>query len=735
MCKPCGNRKMSYTQDNRLIAIDTPLGKDALLLSGFHGMEGLSTPFSFELELLSENHSIPFKDIIGKNVSVSIVLAKGEKRYFHGLISRFSQGRGSSDEGRGLRLAYYTATMVPWFWLLTRTADSRIFQNLSVPQIIEKIFIEKNFHAGQHFDITVKDNNYDKWDYCVQYRETDFNFISRLLEEEGIYYFFKHEEKKHILVLADDPEKHKPCPNQKTAKYQISAGGWLEEDTISSLEVMQKITAGKYTMKDFNFKTPNTDLKVEAPSQKALGPGEREIYDYYPGGYDKRDAGDRFVNVRMQEKEAEITTITGSSNCRAFTSGYKFDLKDYYRKDMNDKTYVLTSLSHSARQGYATEDAVSEFAYVNNYTCIPFDVPYRPPRRTPKPVVEGVQTAIVVGPSGEEIHTDPHGRVMVQFHWDREGKKDDTSSCWIRVSQLWAGAGWGAMYIPRIGQEVIVGFLEGDPDCPIIIGCVYHGANKPPYDLPGEKTKSTIKSDSSKGGGGSNELRFEDKKGSEEIFLHGQKDWTIAIENDKNQTVGHDETLAVGNNRTKKVGVDQSETIGANKTIKVGANHTETIDANMSQKVGAAKTETIILAKALTIGAGYQVSVGAAMNETIGGLKAEEIGAAKTVVVGAYSSEDVALNKSVDAGKDISESAGKDFSMESGKKMSLTAGDDFSVKGDKKGVIEIKDQLTIKCGSASITMKKNGDISIEGKKISVKGSGDIVMKGQKILEN
>lgn len=720
----------TYTQDNRLIAIDTPLGKDALLLSGFHGLEGLSTPFNFELELLSENHSIPFKDIIGKNVSVSVVLAKGEKRYFHGLISRFSQGRGSSDEGRDLRLTCYTATMVPWFWLLTRTADSRIFQNLSIPDIVEKIFKEKGF-----LDYKNKlHGSYDKWDYCVQYRETDFNFICRLLEEEGIYYFFEHENNKHTLILSDTPEEHKPYPNQETARYQTSAGGWLEEDTISSIEVMQEIKPGKYTLKDFNFETPNTDLKVEAPSQKALGPGEREIYDY-PGGYGKRARGDKLANIRMQEEEAGITTITGSSNCRAFTSGYKFDLKDYYRKDMNDKAYVLTSLSHSARQGYTTEDAVSEFAYVNNFTCIPFDVPYRPPRRTPKPVVEGVQTAIVVGPEGEEIYTDEHGRVKVQFHWDREGKKDDKSSCWIRVSQLWAGMGWGAMYIPRIGQEVIVDFLEGDPDCPIIIGRVYHGTNKPPYGLPGEKTKSTIKSDSSKGGGGSNELRFEDKKGGEEIFLHGQKDWTIAIENDKNQTVGHDETLAVGNNRTKKVGVDQSETIGANKTIKVGANHTETIDANMSQKVGAAKTETIILAKALTIGAGYQVSVGAAMNETIGGLKAEEIGAAKTVNVGAFSSENVALNKSVDAGKDIAESAGKNISLKSGTNMALNAGADFSINGGKKGVINIKDELLIKCGDASISLKKNGDIVIDGKKITIKGSSEIKLKGAKITEN
>ena len=286
---------------------------------------------------------------------------------------------------------------------------------------------------------------------------------------------------------------------------------------------------------------------------------------------------------------------------------------------------------------------------------------------TAKPIVEGVQTAAVVGPAGEEIYTDKYGRVKVQFHWDREGKYDENSSCWIRVSQAWAGAGWGGMYIPRIGQEVIVEFLEGDPDRPIITGRVYNASQTPPYALPGEKTKSTIKSNSSLGGGGFNEFRFEDKKGKEEIFLHGQKDWTIAILNDKNQTIGHDETMMVVNNRAKTVGVNQTETIGVNKRIKVGANHTEIIGANMSETVAVNNAETIGVAKALTIGGAYQVTVGAAMNETIGGLKAEEIGDAKSVNVGADSSEKVAKNKSVDAGSNISESAGKDLSLDAGK--------------------------------------------------------------------
>jgi type VI secretion system secreted protein VgrG len=687
---------MAYTQENRLIAVQTPLGKDVLLLTGFSGTEGLSYPFHFELDLVSENHNIAFKDIVGKNVAVSIVLADGSKRFFHGIISRFSQGSGGGEEGEDL--SYYSATMVPWLWLLTRTADSRIFQELSVPDIVEKIFTEKGF-SDYKIDLN---GSYDKRNYCVQYRETDFNFVSRLLEEEGIFYFFKHEEKKHTLVLADAPDKHKPCPKQASARYQISAGGREEEDIITSLEWMQEIQVGKYTLKDFNFEIPSTDLKADAPSQQSLGPGEREVYDY-PGKYDKKAAGDRLANIRMQEQEAQTTIITGSGDCRAFTSGYRFDLLDYYRDDMNEKSYVLTSVNHGATEPVGGSGQGADASYTNSFTCIPFDVPYRPPCATPKPVVQGSQTAIVVGPSGEEIYTDEHGRVKVQFHWDREGKNDENSSCWMRVSQLWAGAGWGAMYIPRIGQEVIVDFLEGDPDRPIIIGRVYHGINKTPYELPAEMTKSTIKSDSSKGGGGSNEIRFEDKKGEEEIYLHGQKDWTIAIKNDKNQTVGNDETLSVANNRTKTVGADQKETIEANKTISVGKDHTESITENASIDIG--KNETVSIGDSLTMTVDKNVS--------------EKIGEKLDTSVG--------KNMSLEVGEDSTSQIGKDMEVKIGKELSIQAGDQVNIISDK--------QITLKSGSASITLKKNGDIIIKGGKIGVKGSKDVSIKGSKVMEN
>jgi len=530
---------------------------------------------------------------------------------------------------------------------------------------------------------------------------------------------------------------------------------------------VQEVRSGAVELSDFDFKKPSLNLKSTA---RADTDTSLEVYDY-PGEYKTQEEGKTLSKVRLEALRTTQKMGLGHSICNRLIPGFRFTMKRHPRSEFNQE-YLIIKLIHSGTQLQAMEEespATGEegLSYENKFHCIPFKTPYRPPRVTDRPFVHGTQTAIVVGPSGEEIYTDEHGRVKVQFHWDREGKKDEKSSCWIRVSQNWAGKRWGAMFIPRIGQEVIVDFIEGDPDQPIITGRVYNGENPVPYSLPADKTKSTIKSDSSLGGGGSNELRFEDAAGSEEIYLHGQKDWTIAIDNDKNQTVGNDETLDVGNDRTKSVGADQSETIGANKTIKVGtdhsetiganktlnvgSNHTESIGANMSVTVGSNntitigsnKTETISIAcaesigaaKALSIGGAYQVSVGAAMNETVGGAKAEEIGAAKIVAVGAVSSENVGSNKSVNAGGNISESAGKDVSIKSGKKMALSAGDDFGISGGKKGVIEIKDQLTIKCGSASITLKKNGDISIKGKTINVKGSGNIILKGKKILGN
>jgi type VI secretion system secreted protein VgrG len=751
---------MPFTQTDRLLRIDTPLGPDVLILRSFTGAEGLSQLYKFELDLFTEGPAINFADIIGKPVTIRVELFEDNERFFHGVISRFAQT--GSETG----IIHYRAEMVPWLWFLTRTADCRIFQNKKIPDILEKIFSDLGM-TDYRFDLK---GTYEPREYCVQYRETDFNFVSRLMEQYGIFYFFEHDKDKHMLVIGDHPNVHGKLPTQPTVEWEPKGNGLQEEDVITSLEFEKELRPGKFAHTDYNFKTPGTSLMANVPSVINIGGNNKfEIYDF-PGEYETKQNGESLGKIRMEEEEARHLVMTGGSTVRAFTPGYTFTLENYFPTEMN-QAYLLTHVHHMGTMGnsYSTggQAGGGEETYSNTFACIPASVPFRPPLVTPKPVVQGPQTAVVTGPGGEEIWCDEYGRVIVQFHWDREGKRNEMSSCWVRVSQFWAGKNWGAMFIPRIGHEVIVEFLEGDPDRPIATGRVYNAENMPPYPLPAEHTKSTIKSNSSKGGGNSNELRFEDKAGSEEVYLHGAKDWTIAIDNDKNQTVGHDETQSIGNdrtrsvghdesisitnNRTKSVGVDQSESVGSNKSINVGSNHDETIGANKTLNVGGNHSETIggneiitvgiaaahtiAAAKALTIGAAYQVSVGGAMNETIGGLKAEEIGGLKSVNVGAASSENVLANKSVDAGGNISESAGKNFSMSAGDNMAETAGKDVTIKAGKKMLLDAGDEIIIQTGKAKIQMKKNGDIVIEGKKISIKASGDIVMKGKKILQN
>ena len=595
---------MPYTQDNRFIKIDTPLGADELLLRGFNGEEGISKLFHFELTMHSENRSIQFDSIVGKKATVTIFLADGSKRHVNGIISSFSQGESSPLEGGTTPSVFtsYYATLVPWLWVLTRTSDCRIFQTMPVPDIIAKIFKEHGFSDFSNRLL----GSFEPREYCVQYRETDFNFVSRLMEEEGICYFFEHAENKHTLVLANRPNEFKPSPLHKEVSYRSVIGDKRDQDVISEWNQSQEVRPGQYTLADFNFQRPTFDL-----SATVTGKDERklEIYDY-PGEYSEKAQGERLVGIRMEEEQTPQSVISGSSTCCGFTPGYRFDLRDHYRRDFN-KSYVLTSVYHSADQGAnyrsSAEDAAADLHYTNHFQCIPHPTPFRPPRLTPVPIVHGSQTAVVVGPGGEEIYVDKFGRVKVQFHWDREGKYDEKSSCWVRVSQNWAGKRWGAVFIPRIGQEVIVDFLEGDPDQPIITGRVYNGDSMPPYALPDEKTKSTIKSYSSKGGGGFNEIRFEDKKGEEQVFLHAEKQQDNRVKKDSLEWVGNERHLIV-----KK---DQLEKVEGDKHLQVKGDQNEKVDGTVSLKAGMDLQQKVGMKAALD--AGMEIHLKSGMNLVI----------------------------------------------------------------------------------------------------------------------
>ena len=469
-----------------------------------------------------------------------------------------------------------------------------------------------------------------------------------------------------------------------------------------------------------------------------------EFYDY-PGEYGNKSDGSELTDIRMEEEEAPYDVVHGTSLCKSFTSGGVFSVKKHRAGSEEGKKYVLTMIKHHATEPLAYETGSADGPeYVNEFTCIPESVTFRPPRTARRPFVQGVQTAVVTGPAGEEIYTDEYGRVKVQFFWDREGREDENSSCWMRVAQNWAGQNWGMIFNPRIGQEVIVDFVEGDPDRPIIVGRVYNAEQMPPYPLPANQTQSGIKSRSSKGGGSDNfnEIRFEDKLGQEEMYLHAEKDQNTVVENDQTITVGHDRTERIGRDRTLIVDRDKAETVARDKSINVGASHTETIGTNMSINVGANLTETVALnyaetvgvAMELTVGAALAISVGAAMSQTVGGTMNEAVGGSRSATVGG--------SKSTSVGGDVSETIGKnqtirvanDVDENVGGKCKLAIQKDYLVKAKKIQVVA-DDEIAFKTGSAQIVMKKNGDIIIKGKKITVKGSSDVVIKGKNILEN
>ncbi len=759
---------MSITQATRQIGIETPLGQDALILRSFQGQEAISKLFAFELDLVSEEPSINYDDIVGQAVTVRVNLADESSRYWNGYISRFVQA------GQDSNVAVYHATMVPWLWFLDQTTDCRIFQNKTAPDIIKQIFQEygfKDFSLNLYGDFVSRD-------YCVQYRESDLNFVSRLMEEEGIFYFFQHEDGKHTLVLGNDPAAHKPCPNQDTVRYEGTAGGWQDDDVVLQWLQEQEVRPGTFTSTDYNFETPTANML-----SSVNGKGKWEIYDF-PGEYNKKPDGDKLAKVRLQEQQTPQCVARGTSDCRSFSVGYKFKLTDHYRNDLNQE-YVVTALRHSAHHnlGLTSGESDTTPVYENSFECVPFSTPIRPLRKTPVPVVQGCQTAVVVGPDGEEIFTDQYGRVKVQFHWDREGKKNESSSCWIRVSYPWAGKSWGGIQIPRIGQEVIVDFIEGDPDRPIITGRVYNAGQMPPWDLPGKKTVSGYKSNSTKGGGGYNELSFDDTKGTELIQVHGQYDMDTKIEHDerhhvvnnRTKNIDVDETSTIGNNRTEKVGSNEQITIGANRTESVGANENITIASNRTESVGSNESVTITLTRTHNVGVNDMLNVGGAQEVTVGGLQAItvgglqavtvgltraktvgvsetvnigttqsiNVGAAQTVNVGAAQSTTIGAGQTVSVGADLGETIGGSHSESVSKDRSASITGSDALKVGKTLAIEAADEIAIKTGSASIVMKKDGTITIEGKDITIKGSGkiveqasgDMVLKGSKILQN
>jgi type VI secretion system secreted protein VgrG len=657
----------------------------------FAGSEGISELFRFEVIVASEEGSLAFDDVVGKPALLTMNADEGEPRYVHGLVARLRHG----DFGK--KLTTYHLTVVPRPWRLLHRHDCRIFQELTAPDIIKKVLEGAGLASGTDFSFAVQ-GTYVAREYCVQYRESDWAFISRLMEEEGIFYFFEHFADKHVLKIGDKPAAHAPIAGDSTVLFKPSLGALSKGEHVQRFHYAEEIRSGKVTIRDYDFKKPS--LKLESTS-KAEGTSfaDLEVYDH-PGDYVLPATGDTLAAIRVEERSSLRKQGEGESACERLIPGFTFTLSEHGREALN-REYLITRIEHQGAEPAMAEAGNEQPRYENRFEVIPSDVPFRPALTTARPTVKGVQSAVVVGPSGEEIYTDEHGRVKVQFFWDRLGKKDDKSSCWIRVSQVWAGEGWGAMHIPRVNQEVLVDFFEGDPDRPIIVGRVYHGTNVPPYALPANKTRSTIKSNSTPGGNGSNELRFEDKAGSEEIYLHGQKDWTIAIEHDKNQTVGHDETLSVGNDRTAEVGHDQKETIGNDETFAVVHDR--------KKSVGHDETESIGHDRSIEVGNDHTESIGNNLTLSVAKAKTEDVGDDSTETVG----------------KTRSLSAGKDYAIDVTSNMTTAVGSNETTDVKLNKSLTVGEKLTITCGDATITVEKSGAITISGKDLTVKATGKV----------
>ena len=659
-----------------------------IAVESFHAAEKISAPFDVSLSLISEDQ-IKAADVIEKQGLLTVVGQTGD-RYFHGVISRFMLS------GKNGRFYLYQAIVVPSTWFAMLNQDCRIFQEKSVIEIVREILKDNNIPSDRYeFRLT---ESYEQRRQCVQYRETDLVFISRLLEEEGLFYFFEHSRDKHLLVFADRTIAYKPIDGEAKVKFNSGGGLVAEEESVSEFALTRSVRPGKIVQTAYNFKKPSLDLTVQRQGKTH---DRYEIYDY-PCNYGYTEGGQRLARIRLEEQKTFEEMAEGDSNCTRLIPGFTFDLDGHDFSEL-DRKYVPVIVHHNGSQFHVLGEKSGiggDFSYQNHFTAIPATVPLRPGRAIDKPIIQGLQTATVVGPEGEEIYTDDWGRVKVQFHWDRLGKNDEKSSCWLRTAQAWGGGGWGSQFIPRVGDEVLVDFMEGDPDWPIIVGSVYNQDNQPLYDLKQNKTQSGIRTRSYPKGEGFNELRFEDKLGEEHIYLQGEKDWNILIKNDKGQNVGHDETLSVANNRTKTVGANQSETIGVNKEIQVGTNHTETIGSNMSLSVGSnqsvtvggTKTETVTLAstetvggaKALTVGGALAFTVAGAMNTAVGLAQAEEVGLIKKTMVG----------KSYD----------------------ITAGDSFKIT----------------CGRSSIQLNKDGTIEINGTWVSINGSSQVAVAGEDV---
>ncbi|WP_079228600.1 type VI secretion system tip protein TssI/VgrG [Pseudomonas putida] len=524
-----------------------------LLLHSFKGQDGLSRPFAYELLLLSDAPQMPLKSMIGQQVSLEIELADAAPRFINGYLTHFA------SLGSDGALDRYGATLSPWLAMLRHRTDTRIFQNCTVDEVVAQVFALYPAYAAYAWRLS---QPLKRHTYITQYRESDLNFVQRLLDEAGLFYFFEHSLEGHTLVIGDDSTVQDALPEQPQIRFH-SASVTETADSITQWCGRRQLQAGSMAAQTFDYRQPRNRLPVAMRSINQQGEVQRfEVYD--PGQYthSTSDEGEAWMRLRIEALELTAKRFEGASNCRAMRPGYSFELLQHpghERGPLEEREFLLMEVNCEGHNNYLTGQ---QAGYFNTFTCVRKKIPYRPPLSTPRPTISGPQTAIVVGPPGEEIFTDELGRVKVQFHWDRHGAFNDQSSCWVRVAQAGASGGFGSIQIPRVEDEVVVVFLDGNPDRPLIIGSLYNSSNTPPWSLPANKTQSGLLTRSIKGKeSNANFLRFDDKRGAEQVVLHAERNLETEVE--------ADEKREVGGNRSVKVGGKHAETIRLESSIAV----------------------------------------------------------------------------------------------------------------------------------------------------------------------
>ncbi|EKM0527688.1 type VI secretion system Vgr family protein [Cronobacter turicensis] len=708
--------------------ITVQLPVEGLLFWKLSGREALSEPFMFTLTLLGTDARADRSALLGQPVTVTIpTQALMTPRYLNGKVTRVAV---TAVELSGTRYAAYELTVEPDLWPMHRDRNLRIFQGQTVPQIVKTLLGESRVNMEERLS-----GSYRVWEYCVQYQESSLDFISRLLELEGITYHFRHEQDRHTLILTDAPGQYEPFPGYETIPYHVTpSGGSTDEEGISQWALEDSVTPGIYSLDDYDFRKPNAWLFQARQNPLSPQPGSIDVYDW-PGRFVEHGHGEFYARIRQERWQVEHRQTQGSGTALGIAPGHTFVLRN--APFFGDNGEYLTTVAHYRfEENRYASGPDSNTLHEIRFEVIPADVPYRPSQKTPWPRTYGPQTAKVVGPQGESIWTDKYGRVKVKFHWDRLGKGDDTSSSWVRVSSAWAGQGFGGVQIPRVGDEVVVDFINGDPDRPLITGRVYNEASMPPWALPAAATQMGFLSRSKDGSpDNANALRFEDKAGEEQVWLHAEKNMDTDIENDETHSVGSNRTKTIGANETTTVKKNRTETVVENETITVHQNRTETVDGNETITIHSNRTETVDQNEEVRIGQNQSVTVngaqtlrvdktktetialasmlnvGLAQNTNIGAAYVLNVGAGWMTNVGAMQMHNVALKYSVNSGKDLSLSAG------------TTA--DFSAE----------DKITLVCGESMIVLEQNGTITLSANKIKMVGEKVIDIDGTEININ